>query len=130
MRKIKQLILEVQRNGLPQYVKQSIEISSNGVINHCLYPMVYLGQMKKYEFKIEDKAVETFFSSIDFDNWKDVNNHYSNSYSYSLKLFYDDNTVSLKSGYINSKMPEQFHTFDDKLLDLVFFIEKPWLFTR
>ncbi len=129
MKKVKNLVLDIQRNGMPKYVKQSIEISSNGYINHCLYPMVYLGQMKKYEFKLEETEVEEFFSNFDFSTWKEIKAHYINTHSYTLKVIYDDGSVIVKNGYINTNMPECYSIFDEKLLDLVIFVERPWLFT-
>lgn len=129
MKQVVKINLEIQRNGMPQYVKQVIEISAEGYVKHFLYPMVYLGTMKTYEFELDSKDINEFFNSVDVLSIPEVKEHYTNSYSYSLKIFFDDNSVKVNNGYINLKMPEIFHIFDEKLLEMVIFIEKPWLFT-
>ena len=129
MKKVNEIILDIQKNGMPQYVKQSIEIFIDGHVNHCLYPMVYLGEMKKYEFEISTEAIEEFFNEFDFSAWTEIDKHTSDSASYILKVFYDDQSVVVKKGYINSQMPKEYVQFDEKLLDLIYFIEKPWSFS-
>ncbi len=120
MKKVNEIILDIQKNGMPQYVKQSIEISIDGHVNHCLYPMGYLGEMKKYEFEISIEAIEEFFNEFDFSDWTELDKHTSDSASYILKVFYEDQSVVVKKGYINSQMPKEYVQFDEKLLDLFY----------
>ncbi|MGD1821502.1 MAG: hypothetical protein ACPKM0_01925 [Pleomorphochaeta sp.] len=130
MKKVKLLVLDVQKNGLPQYEKQTIEISSDGYINHCLYPMVYLGSMKRYEIQIDKDVIEEFLNQFDFKKWPKVVSKSLDSFSFNLKILFDDGEVSTNSGYINLDMPKEYKEFDEKLINLVNFIESPWLFTK
>jgi len=129
MKKIKKLLLEVQKPGMPQYVKQSIEISDKGFIKQILYPMVYLGQMKIYDYSVDIDDIERFFSTLDFDNWNISKTPSSTSFSFNLNVLYEDNEYKEIFGYIFPEMPEEYQNFDEKLLELVLFIERPWLFT-
>ena len=130
MKKVKILKLDVQKNGIDQYEKQSIEISRNGLITHLLYPFAVMGTLKKYEFQVEREETENFLDSFDFENWKNVDAKSYDSFSFNLSIKFDDDSYLKKEGYINLSMPEEYVNFDEKILDLVMFIEKPWLFTK
>lgn len=129
MKTISKIILEVQKPGMPQYVKQSIEISEEGVIRQKLYPMVFLGQMKIYDYSIDKDDVEKFFNDLDFSKWQISKQPSSSNFSFNLKVIYLNNEVTEFFGYIHPQMPKEYRDFDEKLLELVLFIERPWLFT-
>ncbi len=130
MKKVKILKLDVQKNGIDQYEKQSIEISRNGLIVHSLYPFAVMGTLKKYEFQVDEEEIENFLDSFDFENWKNVDAKSYDSFSFNLSIKFDDDSYLKKEGYINLSMPKEYVDFDEKILDLVMFIEKPWLFTK
>lgn len=129
MKNIKRIMLEVNKSGVSQYVKQSIEISDEGYIKQALYPMVYLGQVRVYDYKVEKKDIDKFLSSLDFKSWEVSKNPSSTRFSFSCKVLYSDGELLDLSGYIHNKMPKEYSDFDDSLLELIKFIEKPWLFT-
>jgi hypothetical protein len=129
MKKIIKVKLEVIKPGMPNFSKQSIEISAEGYLKQCLHPMVYLGQMKMYEYSIEKKDVEQFFSTLDIENWTVNRKKASLNISFNLKVFYENNEMIEDFGYIHETMPKEYQLFDENLLELVLFIEQPWLFT-
>lgn len=130
MKKVKAMKLNIQKNGIDQYEKQTIEISVDGTIIHYLFPMAYMGTMKRYEFSVGKNEIEEFFDNFDFEKWPRVESKSFDSFSFNLTVSYDDNTIYKNEGYINLAMPDEYVEFDEKILDLVMFIEKPWLFTK
>lgn len=91
--------------------------------------MVYLGQRKIYEYCIEEEDMNKFLASLDFDN---INvNRQKTSYPITWKCLveFEDGSKTEDHGYRLKNMDKGFEKFDLNLLELVPFIEKPWLFT-
>ncbi|MDC7237790.1 MAG: hypothetical protein PQJ45_08445 [Sphaerochaetaceae bacterium] len=129
MKKIRRLILEVQKAGMPQYIKQTLDISDEGYVKQSMSPMVYLGQMKVYDYSVDKKDIEEFFSGLDFSKWRISKQPSSTNFSFSCKILYVDGQLENITGYIHPQMPEEYQEFDNKILEMIPFIENPWLFT-
>ncbi len=89
-----------------------LRFHQKGYLKQCLYPMVYLGQMKVYEYSIEKKDVEAFFATLDFNKWKVDKTKSSLNISFNLVVFYEDNEVVKDFGFINQKMPKEYYEFE------------------
>lgn len=127
MKKIKNLLLEVIQTGAPVYNKQTLEIDSSGLVVQKLYPLVYFGQEKVYEYNVAKHDIEQFLDGIDYTKW--VVYRKNKPIKWSCKIIFEDDTSIVDSGYRNDLPDENFVNFDSALLSLIPFIEKPWLFT-
>jgi hypothetical protein len=129
MKTIEYLKLEVAQQGMPLFNKQSIELNSNGEIQQTLFPMVYLGQARIYNYTIDQADIKEFLATIDVSKWKVTKKSNSLNTSWSCFVKYSDGTTISDNGYRTSNMGQEYQDFDSKLLDMVPFIERPWLFT-
>lgn len=130
MKTIEYFKLEVTQLGMPLYNKQTIEINSNGDIQQILYPMIYLGQARIYNYKIAEVDIKEFLSTIDISSWQVIKNRNSLNTTWSCFVKYSDGSTISDNGFRTLEMSQGYHDFDSKLLEMVPFIEKPWLFTK
>lgn len=130
MKTIEYLKLEVTQHGMPFYNKQTIEISCNGEIQQILSPMVYLGQAKTYKYTIDKTDINEFLNTIDISTWKVIKKRNSLNAAWSCFIKYSDGSTISDYGNRTLEMGKPYQDFDSKLLELVPFIERPWLFTR
>lgn len=130
MKQITSIVLAVTKNGAPLYQSQRLSISRDGIVEQTLTPMVYLGSVKTYEFEIQEEDVAEFLDSINPDNF--VINQSSKLFSssfWSFDIYYDDDSVISKSGSFVDLKDETLIKFDNDILNLIPFTEKPYLFT-
>ncbi|MBK5201565.1 MAG: hypothetical protein JJE21_08555 [Spirochaetaceae bacterium] len=122
--------LEVVQPGMPTCDKQTLEIFNEGLVKQTLAPMVYFGQAKVYEYEIDKNDIRDFLASIDVNSWKVNKQTNSLNTTFSCYIKYSDNSIIKDNGYRTPKMGDGYVDFDDRLLEMVPFIEKPWLFTK
>ena len=130
MKQITSIVLAVTKNGAPLYQSQRLSISRDGIVEQTLTPMVYLGSAKTYEFEIQEEDAAEFLDSINPDNF--VINQSAKLFSssfWSLDIYYDDDSVISKSGSLVDLKDENLIMFDNDILNLIPFTEKPYLFT-
>ena len=130
MKVIEYLKLEVIQPGTPNCDKQTLEIFDVGIIKQTLSPMVYFGQAKVYEYEIDEKDIKEFLATIDISSWKINKQSNSLNTSFSCYIKFSDDSFIKDNGYRTLNMGEGYVSFDDKLLEMVPFIEQPWLFTK
>ncbi len=130
MKTIEYFKLEVTQLGMPLYNKQTIEINSNGEIQQTLSPMVYLGQARIYNYTIAEADIKEFLSTIDISSWTVIKKKNSLNTSWSCFVKYSDGITISDNGYRALEMSQVYQDFDSKLLEMVPFIERPWLFTE
>lgn len=130
MKTIEYLKLEVMQPGMPTCDKQTLELFSTGLVKQTLAPMVYFGQAKVYDYTVEEKDIKDFLSTIDINTWKVNKQKNSLNTSWTCFIKYSDNTSIKDSGYRTLNMGEGYTEFDDQLLEMIPFIERPWLFSK
>jgi hypothetical protein len=130
MKTIEYFKLEVTQLGMPLYNKQTIEINSNGEIQQILFPMVYLGQARIYNYTIDESDIKEFLSTIDISSWQVNKKRNSLNTTWTCFVKYSDGSTISDNGCRTSDMIQGFQDFDSKLLEMVPFIEIPWLFTK
>lgn len=130
MKRIEYIKLEVIQPGMPECDKQTIEINNEGLIRQTISPMVYFGQAKVYEYAIDKTDIQEFLNSINVDSWKINKRENSLNTTFSCYIRFDDNTYIKDTGYRCLNMEKEYIEFDTRLLEMVPFIEKPWLFTK
>ncbi|MCH3916023.1 MAG: hypothetical protein LKE40_00750 [Spirochaetia bacterium] len=125
--RIARLWLEVSRPGMPMYVKQTIEVDTEGSVHQILEPMVYLGQAREYWYRLEKEDVAEFFAELKIKEWKiRREEHFFSSGSWKLTVCYTDNTRVSDGGACIEHPTKEVVAFMESLLGLVPFIEAPW----
>lgn len=130
MKKVEYIKLEVVQRGLPSCDKQSLEILDTGHVVQTLYPMVYFGQPKVYQYDIDSSDAKEFLATIDPQSWQVHKRKNRLNVGIYCIIRYSDGTSVEDRFFRTDAMGESFTQFDAALLEMVPFIEKPWLFTE